>query len=261
MADNVSLERERAGAVLTLRWNRPKANAFDEPLVQALIGALEEARKDEGVRCVVLTGVGRFFSAGQDLLTAAQAERQAPVRDYIGRTANRVILLVRRMEKPVVAAVNGTAAGAGLGLALACDVRIAAASAAFVFGFTGIGLTADSGVSVLLPLTVGLGRAAEIAFSNRPVSAEQALAWGLVQRVVPDEEFVAAASGLAQMLAEGPTRAFALTKQAFNAAVLADLESSLVHEAALQEVAVATADHQEGIAAFLAKRPPAFRGT
>jgi 2-(1,2-epoxy-1,2-dihydrophenyl)acetyl-CoA isomerase len=171
-----------------------------------------------------------------------------------------MVVRVRRLEKPVVGAINGAAAGAGLGLALATDIRLAARSARFVFGFTGIGLTTDSATSLMLPLLIGLGRATEMAFTNQALSAEQALACGLVNRVVDDADLATEAAELAERLAAGPTRALGLTKRAFNHALLPHLEEVLDYEAHLQETAGRTADHREGLAAFLGKREPAFRG-
>jgi 2-(1,2-epoxy-1,2-dihydrophenyl)acetyl-CoA isomerase len=186
---------------------------------------------------------------------------QVSFRRHLERTYNRLILRVRRLEKPVVGAINGAAAGAGLGLALAADIRLAARSARFVFGFTGIGLTTDSATSLMLPLLIGLARASEVAFTNAPVSAEQALSYGLVNRVVDDTDLAAEAAKLAAQLAAGPTRALGLTKRAFNHALLPHLEDVLDYEAHLQEAAGRTADHREGVKAFLEKRKPVFRGT
>jgi 2-(1,2-epoxy-1,2-dihydrophenyl)acetyl-CoA isomerase len=172
-----------------------------------------------------------------------------------------MILRVRRMEKPIVAAINGAAAGAGLGLALACDVRLAARSARFVFGFTGIGLTCDSATSLMLPLLIGLGRASEVAFRNTPLSAEQALSYGLVNHVVEDADLAGEAARWGAELAAGPTRAIGFTKRAFNHALLPRLEQVLDYEAYLQEAAGRTADHHEGAAAFREKRAAHFSGT
>jgi 2-(1,2-epoxy-1,2-dihydrophenyl)acetyl-CoA isomerase len=167
---------------------------------------------------------------------------------------------MRELEKPIVAAVNGPAVGAGLGMALAADLRLAAQSASFVYGFTGIGLTADSATSRLLPLLIGLGRATEVAFTNRPISAEQALAWGLVNRVVPNEQLMPEAQALAAELAAGPTRALGFSKRAFNRNYLGDLETVLDYEAHLQELAGRTEDHRASVTAFLEKRQPEFHG-
>ena len=260
MAEASTLRTEQNGGVLTLTLDRPKANAFDLPLVDALVEALRRAESDSSVRCLVLTGAGKVFSAGQDVTAFAQGNEPVSFRHHLERTYNRLILRMRTLEKPIVGAINGAAAGAGLGVALATDVRIAAAGARFVFAFTGIGLTADSGTSLTLPLLIGLGRATEMAFTNAPVSAEQALAYGLVNRVVADEELPAAAAELAASLAQGPTRALGLTKRAFYHGLLASLPAVLDYEAHLQEIAGRTADHHEGVAAFLEKRAPAYRG-
>ena len=260
MPEDSVLLSELSGAVLVLTLNRPKANAFDLTLIDALLEALRRAEAESSVRCVLLTGAGRVFSAGQDVAVIAATEGRVPFRRHLERTYNRLILGMRRLEKPIVAAINGAAAGAGLGIALATDIRVAARSARFVFGFTGIGLTADSATSLTLPSLVGLGRALEMAFTNDPLSAEQALAFGLVNRVVDDEQLMAQAGALAADLAQGPTRALGLTKRAFNRALLAELERTLDYEAYLQEVAGGTEDHAEGVKAFLEKRQPLFRG-
>ena len=261
MPGDASLLAEQNGGVLTLTLNRPKANAFDQDLVDALLDALRRAEAEASVRSIVLTGAGSVFSAGQDVAALGAVDGQVSFRRHLERTYNRLILRVRRLEKPVVGAINGAAAGAGLGLALAADIRLAARSARFVFGFTCIGLTTDSATSLMLPLLIGLARASEVAFTNAPVSAEQALSYGLVSRVVDDTDLAAEAAKLAAQLAAGPTRALGLTKRAFNHALLPHLEDVLDYEAHLQEAAGRTADHREGVKAFLEKREPVFRGT
>jgi 2-(1,2-epoxy-1,2-dihydrophenyl)acetyl-CoA isomerase len=243
MSDSVLLESQEGVLVVTL--NRPKANAF------------KQAARDPLVRCVLLTGSGAVFSAGQDVKEFTQAE-DLSFRYHLQRTYNPLILQIRRLEKPVVAAINGAVAGAALGLALACDLRIAAAGARFVVGFLGIGLAPDSAVSLLLPALVGLGRAAECAFTNEPIAAQQALAWGLVNRVVPSEELPAAALAWAAQLARGPVHTMGLTKRDFNKAVLPNLEEVLDYEAHIQEVAGRAAEHKEGVQAFLGKRAPLY---
>ena len=259
MSDEEILLSEQDGGILTLTLNRPKANAFNEDLILALTEALKRSGQDDGVRCIILTGAGRVFSAGQDVTAFAQGERIS-LRRHLERTYNRLILQMRALEKPILGAINGAAAGAGLGVALATDIRLAARSARFVFGFTGIGLTADSGTSLTLPLLVGLARASEMAFTNEPLSAEQALESGLVNRVVEDADLSGEARKLAERIAEGAPRALALTKRAFNRSLLGNLESVLDYEAYLQEAAGRTEDHQEGVRAFLEKRAPKFRG-
>ena len=250
----------RAGGVLTLTLDRPPVNAFDLPMTEALLAALEQAAADPGLRCLVLTGAGRAFSAGQDVEVMYRVGRTVSYGEHLEQTYNRIVRLLRNLEAPVLAAVNGPAAGAGLGIALAADLRLAAESARFAFGFTTVGLTADSGVALLLPALVGLGRALEMALCERPLGAAQALQHGLVLDVLPDADLAQAAAALAERLAQGPTRALALTKRLLNRAALPELEAVLQSEVALQEQASLTEDHREGLEAFLARRPPRFRG-
>jgi 2-(1,2-epoxy-1,2-dihydrophenyl)acetyl-CoA isomerase len=260
MPGDSTLLADQDGGVLTLTLNRPKANAFDQGLIDALLEALRRAETEPSIRCLVVTGAGRVFSAGQDVTALGAVDGHISFRRHLERTYNRLILRVRRLEKPIIGAINGAAAGAGLGLALATDIRLAAHSARFVFGFTGIGLTADSATSLMLPLLIGLGRASEVSFRNSPVPAEEALELGLVNRVVNDDDLTVEAAALAAELAAGPTRAIGFTKRAFNHALLPQLEDVLDYEAHLQEAAGRTADHREGVAAFLEKRSPEFRG-
>ncbi|HKZ54313.1 MAG TPA: enoyl-CoA hydratase-related protein [Anaerolineales bacterium] len=260
MPDDPFIRTEQRDAVLTITLDRPKANAFNNAMVEQLLEALKSAERDEDVRCVILTGAGRFFSAGQDVAVFLESGGDVPFRRHLERTYNRVVLRLRRLEKPVVAAINGAAAGAGLGIALATDIRLAAQSARFFFGFTGLGLAADSGTSLILPLLIGLARATEMAFTNEPLTAEQALAFGLVNRVAPDDDLPAVAAELGASLAAGPTRALGLTKRAFNRALASAWETTLDYEAHLQEIAGRTQDFKEGAAAFVEKRPPHFTG-
>jgi 2-(1,2-epoxy-1,2-dihydrophenyl)acetyl-CoA isomerase len=246
--------------VLKLTLDHPKANAFNRPMVDELNAALKRAASDEAVRCVLLTGAGRFFSAGQDLAEIGQVEGQVAFRQHLERTFNPLILRLRGLEKPVIGAINGPAAGAGLGIALATDLRLASEQASFLFSFSGIGLTADSGTSLSLPRLAGLARASYLAFTNQALTPEQALDWGLINQVWPADELVPEAEALARRLAAGPTKAFGLTKRAFNRAVFPDLAEALDYEAQLQSIAGHSADYQEGVAAFLEKRPPNFTG-
>ncbi len=248
---------EFSAGVMSITLNHPKANAFNDTLVTAAQDALKQAARDSQVRCVLLAGAGKYFSTGQDL-NDVHLDRDESVRDHLLRTFNLLVLQIRKLEKPVLAAINGAAAGAGLGLALACDLRIASADARFVVGFLGIGLSLDSGISLMLPALIGLGRATEFAFSNTPITAQQALAWGLVNRLAPTEELYAQAMVWATELANGPVYAMGLAKRAFNRATLANLEQALNYEAHLQDVASRGGEFREGVQAFLEKRLPQF---
>lgn len=256
-ADDLVITELKEG-VLTIALNRPKANAFNRALIEATRSAFKQAGRDSQVRVVLLTGKGRFFSAGQDVSEIHQAERGS-IRQHLIATYNPLILQIRRLEKPVLAAINGTVAGAALGVALACDLRIATDDARFFVGFLGIGLAPDSAVSLLLPTLIGLGRAAEFAFTNQPLSAEQALAWGLVNRLAPAGEIHERASEWAQELAQGPVGAMGLAKRDFNKALMPHLEEVLDYEAHIQAIAGSGEEHQEGVQAFLEKRPPRFK--
>jgi 2-(1,2-epoxy-1,2-dihydrophenyl)acetyl-CoA isomerase len=250
---------ERKNGVLTLTLDRPPVNALDLKMVGELQAAFEQAARDQSARCVVLAGAGAAFCAGHEVSEMLAARGgDISYRAHLLATYNPLVLQIRQIEKPVVAAINGPVAGAGLGIALACDLRIASDTARFTVGFTGIGLTLDSGVSLLLPALIGLGRAAEFALSNEAITAEQALAWGLVNRLVPAAELASVTGALAASLAAGATGAFGLSKRAFNRAVLPNLEAALDYEAHMQQIASQGAEHRVGVAAFLEKRPPKF---
>lgn len=261
MTDPVLLER--SGAVGTVVLNRPDAmNSLTVDAKQALLAALREVAADPDVRAVVLTGSGRAFCVGQDLrehaalLDARDPAPLATVREHY----NPAVTLLATMPKPVVAALNGTVAGAGLGLACACDLRVGAAGSRMTTAFSGIGLTADSGLSWTLPRLVGAGRAAALLLVAEPFTTEQALEMGLLTAVVPAEQVLPAAVELAQRLAAGPTAAYALTKQALLEGAASSLADALALEERLQAVAGRTEDHVTAVRAFLAKQPPAFAG-
>lgn len=250
------LTSTQAGSVI-LTLNRPeRANAFNFEMVTEIQRALADAEKDTHVRCVVLTGTGDVFSAGQDIFEMKPGDKTS-YREHLDKTYNPLILQIRRMGKPVVAAVNGPCAGAAFGVALACDLRIASSSAYFVVGFGGIALAPDSGVSLFLPVYIGLGRAQEYFYSNKPITAQQALEWGMVNQVC-EADFQTLVMQVVRDLTAGPQGAFIAGKQAFNHAVLSDLEETLNYEAILQEEAGKSAEHLEGVAAFLGKRKPDF---
>jgi 2-(1,2-epoxy-1,2-dihydrophenyl)acetyl-CoA isomerase len=252
------VEVARDGAVLTITLNRPEVlNAFNAAMHGALLAALKEAR-DAEVRAVVVTGAGRGFCVGQDL----QEFREAPgdIAERLRSGYHRTILAVQSLEKPVIAAVNGPAAGAGVSLACACDLRLAAEAAAFVPAFVGIGLVPDSGGSFFLARLLGPARAFGWMTQNRRLDAVQAQAWGLVSEVVATERLGERAAELAAMYAGLPTRAIGMTKRLFQHAATATLEEQLELEAQLQAAAVQTDDFREGVSAFLGKRAPTFVG-
>ena len=251
------------GGVTTLTLNRPdKLNAFNDELLSALGDALKKAERDAATRCLVITGAGRGFSAGQDLASVqARGEGEAfSYRQHLVRHYNPIIERLRALEKPVIAAVNGVAAGAGASLALACDLRLASESASFVQAFIGVGLIPDNGSTWFLPQMIGFPRAFELAVTGRKVPAAEALALGIVNHVYPADQLMAEAAALAARLAAAPTKAIGLTKRAMNRAAGTSLTDALDYEAHLQEVAGRTADHKEGVTAFLEKRAAQFIG-
>jgi len=243
-------------AVITL--NRPDSlNALNAGMRRELLAALKVVGRDEGVRAVVITGEGRGFCSGADLRAGA-AERG--FRRVLTDEYNPLITAIRALPKPVIAAVNGVAAGAGVSLALACDLVYASEEARFIQAFVRIGLVPDSGSTRTLVRALGRHRAAQLIFSGEPLSADDALAAGLLNGVLPGDQLASAARDAAARLAAAPTRAIALAKRAINHAEDADLDESLAMEAALQELAGRTDDHAEGVAAFSEKREPRFVG-
>lgn len=263
---NTLLVAVEAG-VQTITLNRPDSlNAYNEQMSVELSTALKTASKSDAVRCVLLTGAGRAFCSGQDL--AEIKDRYAPENEgretdfaaHLRQKFNPIVTRLRTLEKPVVAAVNGIAAGAGASFAFACDLRVCARSAAFAMAFTGIGLVPDSAACFTLLQHVGYARAAEMLLLGEKISATQAHEFGLVNRVVEDAELADRARELTQKLAAMPTRAIGLTKRLLNAAWTATLDDQLEHEAFLQFTAGNTADHREGVRAFLEKRKPNFTG-
>jgi 2-(1,2-epoxy-1,2-dihydrophenyl)acetyl-CoA isomerase len=255
---------EKNRGVMTIALNRPeKLNAFDGRMHEELHDALDKAAADDEIRCVVLRGEGRGFSAGADLKSEdlSRQDGDAPdLGEYLRRTYSQTIKKITVMEKPVVAALHGPVYGAGVGIALACDLRVAAESARFSVAFIKIGLMPDAGVSFFLPRVVGLGRAMEMSMLGDAVDAEEAYRIGLVGRVVADEDLEEETAALASSLAAMPTRALGSTKQALYASFESDLETALEREAVGQTLCGRTADHEEGVAAFFEKREPHFTG-
>jgi 2-(1,2-epoxy-1,2-dihydrophenyl)acetyl-CoA isomerase len=254
---------EAADGVATITLNRPDVlNSFNTAMAAELQHALRVVGEDDAVRAVLLTGAGRAFCAGQDLAEAAPSDGSpAPdVGDIVRRTYNPTVRAIRALEKPVVCAVNGVAAGAGANLALSCDVVLAADNASFVQAFSKIGLIPDTGGTFFLPRLVGLARATALAFFGDKLSAADAHAMGMIYRVVEAPRLRDEARALAHRLATQPTRGFGLTKRAFNQSLANDLDAQLEVEAELQAEAARTADFAEGVRAFLEKRQPSFAG-
>jgi 2-(1,2-epoxy-1,2-dihydrophenyl)acetyl-CoA isomerase len=255
----MEVETKRKGAVLTITLNRPDVlNAFNAAMHEALATALEEAA-DAAVRAVVLTGAGRGFCVGQDLTEFR--ESPGDIGSRLRGNYHPNVLAIRRLEKPVLAAVNGAAAGAGLSIACACDLRIAADSASFVPAFIKIGLVPDSGGTYFIARLLGYTRAFEWMTSGRKLTAADAHSWGLVSEVVEADALAARAGEIAAEYAAMPTRGIGMTKRLFSQAVENTLEDQLELEAELQTAATQTDDFREGVAAFLEKRQPNFRGS
>lgn len=258
-----TLLSETVDGVLTLTLNRPDVlNAVTDRMLAELQDALRGAERDASVRCIVFTGAGRGFCAGQDLNARSEATdgRRVSIGEHLRHGYNPLVQRIRGIEKPVIAAVNGVAAGAGANLALACDLRIASETASFVQAFVKIGLAPDSGGILFLPLLVGYAKAAELAFTGDRIGAEESLRIGLVNQVVPAAALMQTTHALAARLAALPTRAIGLTKRAFNRAMMPNLDAILDYEADMQDLASRTSDHTEGVAAFREKRPPIFTG-
>ena len=255
----VSLE----AGVLKLTLNRPdKLNAFTPEMHQELRKALEQALDDVSVRAVLLTGAGRGFCTGQDLSQREVGPSAAPIdlSVSLGSNYNPLVRRLRELPKPVVCAVNGAAAGAGANIALACDIVLAARSASFVQSFARLGLVPDSGGTYFLPRLVGTARAMGLALLGERVSAEQAERWGLIWKVLDDDRLMPEASELARALAAGPTKGYGLIKKAICASAGNSLDAQLDLERDLQREAGFSEDYREGVAAFMQKRTPSYKG-
>lgn len=255
------VELERRGGVAIIWLARPdKYNAVNTAMHKGLAAALKQIRRDGEIRAVVLAGRGKAFCAGQDLGEFNQQPEGFRVDDHVRNTFNAFALGLRELPLPVIAAVNGVAAGAGASLALAADLRVMGQTATLIQAFIRVGLVPDTGSTWFLPHMVGPAKALELAWTGRPVGADEAAELGLASAVVADDRVVDEAVDLATMLAAQPTRAIALTKRAVYRALHAPLDDALEYEAQLQQAAAATHDHHEGVQAFLEKREPAFIG-
>lgn len=257
MNETVLYEMDEGVAKITL--HRPdKFNAFTKQMHRELLDALKKACKEPEVRCIVFTGAGRAFNAGQDLAEVQDGEMD--FQSILRERYNPLILQIRNASKPVLAAVNGVAAGAGMSLALACDIRLASEKASFVNAFVHIGLVPDSGGCYFLPRIVGIGKALELALTGNKISAEEAFRIGLVSRIFPAETFDADVMEYARKMASLPTRAIGLIKKTMYKSLHMTLSETLNYEAYMQQIAGNTEDHKEGVAAFLEKRAPVFKG-
>jgi len=248
--------------VLRITLNRPEVlNSFTLAMSKEVRQALETARADKTIRAVLITGAGRGFCAGQDLTDVPAAiEGKMDLGATVVQTYNPLITLIRKLEKPVVCAVNGVAAGAGANLAIACDIVIASENASFIQSFSKIGLVPDSGGTFFLPRIVGLPVATALMMLGDKISAQRAAELGMIYKVVPAESLEGEAMKIATQLAEMPTRGLGLTKRALNASLGNNLEAQLDVESDLQREAGHTADFMEGVAAFNEKRKPTFKG-
>ncbi len=254
---------DRTDGVATLTMNRPESmNSMSVELKQALLAAVADVRDDASVRAVVLTGTGRGFCVGQDLAEHVQLLQQpdAPRLSTVEDHYNPLILGLTSLPKPVIAAVNGTAAGAGASLSFACDLRIVSADAKFLLAFANVGLGLDSGASWTLPRLIGFGRAMELSLLAQPFTAQQAADYGLVTQLVPADQVLTSAQELAARLAAGPTVAYAAIKHQLHFAASHSLSDALDNEAVQQHKAGASADHKMATMAFVNKQKPVFEG-
>jgi 2-(1,2-epoxy-1,2-dihydrophenyl)acetyl-CoA isomerase len=261
-----TIEFSIAGAVATITLNRPeRLNAWSQQLGEELRDAILRDAASDDVRCVVITGAGRGFSSGADLKDilerGASGEPQPDIGELLRERYHPIITGIRELPKPVVAAVNGPAVGIGCSLALACDLIWAAESAIFGLAFVKIGLVPDGGSTILVPAALGKARATEMTLLGDNISAQQALDWGLINRVVPDAELTSDVDELASRLASGPTRAYGQAKRALNNSIFKLMEEQLELEAEIQTEMAQSADFSEGVSAFVQKREPEFKGT
>ncbi len=254
------IKTEQIDGILKITLNRPdKYNSFNRDMALSLIKALDNAAADKSVRCVYLTGEGKAFCAGQDLMEAIDANGLG-IEHIVREHYNPIIEKLRALEKPVVCAVNGVAAGAGANIALACDIVVAATSVAFIQAFSKIGLIPDSGGTFFLPRLIGFGKASALMMLGDKVSATDAEKMGMIYKVVADECLDIEAMIIAKTLSDLPTKALGLTKRLLNRSMFNPLDEQLKFEADTQVHAAESKDYKEGVKAFLEKRKPAFCG-
>ncbi|SMO70829.1 enoyl-CoA hydratase-related protein [Melghirimyces algeriensis] len=260
MLETLIYQKDNGVGKITL--NRPKVfNAFNVKMNQELTSILNEVSKDSEVRAVLIFGEGKAFCSGQDLNDRSDSDMEnISLGESVRKRYNPMIQAITSMEKPVIAAVGGVAAGAGCSLALACDMRIISDKAKFVEAFIRIGLVPDSGSSYFLPRLVGFGRAMELLMTGRDIQAEEAVQIGLANRLVPHDQLEEESVQFAEKLAQAPTKALGLTKRALYKSMDVGLDEALEYEAYMQEIAGKTEDFQEGVHAFIEKRTPRFQG-
>ena len=255
---------EKKDQITRITLNRPAAlNSFNDMMGEEFYAALKETERDEDTRCIIVTGAGRAFSAGEDVsgLKDRYCGGSHPsLGDHLRKKYHPMILRIRNMEKPIIARINGIAAGSGASIALACDIRIASEDAGLKQAFIGVGLVPDSGSSYFLSRTVGPGRALELIMTGRTVGAKEAENLGLINQVVPTAELDKAVDDFAVKLANGPTKALGLSKRVVNQVTKLELVDALEYEALNQDIAGKTKDHLEAVRAFLEKRHPKFSG-
>ena len=250
----------RDGGIMTITMNRPEVyNSFNRAMALEMQDVIGLAGADKAIRCIVITGAGKAFCAGQDLNEVVDPNGP-PLQEIVGQHFNPIIWKIRDIEKPFIAAVNGVAAGAGANIALACDIIVAKASASFIQAFSKIGLIPDSGGTFALPRLVGFQKASALMMLGEKVSAVEAERLGMIYKYVDDAEFDGYITDLANELSQMPTRGLGLTKRALNASTVNDLYAQLSIEEELQTMAGSTYDYDEGVKAFLEKRKPEFRG-
>ena len=256
---------EKKDQITRITLNRPAAlNSFNDKMGEEFYTALKEAERDEGTRCLIITGAGRAFSAGEDVSGLKErygGDSRPSLGDHLRKKYHPMILRIRNMEKPVIARINGIAAGSGASIALACDIRIASEEAGLKQAFIGVGLVPDSGSSYFLTRTLGPGRALELIMTGRTVGAKEAENLGLVNQTVPGTELDNVVNSVAEKLANGPTKALGLSKRVVNQVSRLELPDALEYEAQNQDIAGKTKDHLEAVRAFLEKRQPKFSGT
>ena len=256
-----SIELEIENKIAYIRFNRPKVfNSFNREMALSLQNVLDGCEKNENVRAIVLSGNGKAFCAGQDLKEVTSPELNPGFKKILEEHYNPIILRIRNIEKPIIGAINGVAAGAGANIALACDIVIADEKASFIQAFSLIGLIPDSAGTFFLPRLVGLQKATALAMLGDKVSAQEAERLGLIYKYVPSDEFEEAIKKLAYKMANMPTKALGLIKKAFNQSLTNTLEEQLALESKLQIEAAQSEDYAEGVAAFIEKRRPNFKG-